>query len=214
MCTMNCLIWACVALQILLPRNNRQCSCRQKLTWYVGDNADNSGKSLTVTVTPANVDYSLNTLSNFNVTKSEDGKTLTITPNNDAVNEGKIVDVDDEDLVLTTTDGKTTATVTLQIIEKPASTTVNLKIYYYWGNNKTQISDNLSITVNGDDTITASLGDYSSTDGWPLTITNAISTTNATITFNYYNGWYTKEVNIKDLLSESSPQEIILESPY
>lgn len=175
------------------------------LTWYVGDTP--TEQKITVALNKENVGYTLSTPNNFTV--SDTNGTLTITPNSlDTALEKP------ETLVIRTNDGTTTATVKLQIIEEPASTTVNLKIYYYRRNNKTQISDNLSITVNGDDTITASLGDYSSTDGWPLTITNAISTTNATITFNYYYGWYTKEVNIKDLLSESSPQEIILESSY
>lgn len=170
------------------------------LTWYVGDNADNSGKSLTVTVTPANVVYSLNTLSNFNVTKSKDEKTLTITPNNDAVNEeGKIVDVNDEDLVLTTTDGTATAKVKLQIIEKPVESTVYLTMKYTnWRGTETITSGTISTSVS-DNTITASFGTYNSSKGWPLTIKNASAETKATITFSYY--YYNATVNIKDLLN-------------
>ena len=92
------------------------------LTWYVGDNV--SRKSVTVTVSSETVDYDWEALTNFNVEKSSDGKTLTITPTNNAVSNGKLVDIEDETLVLETTDDdKATAELVLSIVDLPLEIT-------------------------------------------------------------------------------------------
>lgn len=92
------------------------------LTWYVGDNA--SSKSVIVTVNSETVDYNWEALTNFNVEKSSDGKTLTITPTNNAVSNGKLVYIEDETLVLETTDDdKATAELVLSIVDLPLEIT-------------------------------------------------------------------------------------------
>ncbi len=92
------------------------------LTWYVGDNA--SSKSVIVTVNSETVDYNWEALTNFNVEKSSDGKTLTITPINNAISDGKLVDIEDETLVLETTDDdKATAELVLSIVDLPLEIT-------------------------------------------------------------------------------------------
>lgn len=92
------------------------------LTWYAGDNA--SSKSVIVTVNSEIVDYNWEALTNFNVEKSSDGKTLTITPTNNAVSNDKLVDIEDETLVLETTDDdKATAELVLSIVDLPLEIT-------------------------------------------------------------------------------------------
>ena len=163
------------------------------LTWYVGD--ERTDQTITVTLNN-NVGYTLSELENFNVTNTNG--TLIIIPKNDLITSLE------ENLEISANDDTATATVKLQIIEKPVESTVYLTMKYYWdlgflGSGTTTITDGTISTSVSDNTITANFGTYDSTKGWPLTITNASAETTATITFSYYR--YNATVNIKDLLN-------------
>ena len=166
------------------------------LTWYVGD--PSAAQTITVALNNEDVGYTLSTPNNFTV--SDTNGTLTITPMSlDTALEKP------ETLVIRTNDGTTTATVKLQIIEKPEQKTVYLTMKYtHWFGTETITSGTISTSVS-DNTITASFGTYDSSKGWPLTITNASDETTATITFSYTAGWstYMKTVIISDLLKDT-----------
>lgn len=165
------------------------------LTWYVGD--ERTDQTITVTLNN-NVGYTLSELENFNVTNTNG--TLIIIPKNDLITSLE------ENLEISANDDTATATVKLQIIEKPVESTVYLTMKYYWnwgflGSGTTTITDGTISTSVSDNTITANFGTYDSTKGWPLTITNASAETTATITFSYYYQTYNATVKIKDLLN-------------
>ena len=173
------------------------------LTWYVGDEI--TDQTITVTLNN-NVGYTLNELENFNVTKNTNG-TLTITPKN------ALITSLEENLEISANDDTATATVKLQIIEKPVERTVYLIMKYYWdlgflGNGTETITNGTISTSVSDNTITARFGTYNSTEKrWPLTITNASAETTATIKFSYKAGLSTYEntVKISDLLKLDNP---------
>lgn len=129
------------------------------LTWYVGDEI--AAQTITVTLNNEDVGYTLSQLKNFTV-EDENG-TLTIKPNSlDTALE------EPETLVISTNDGTTTATVKLQIIEKPVETTVYLTMKYsYWfrGTQTETITSGTISTSVSDNTITASFGTYDSSKG-------------------------------------------------
>ena len=164
-----------------------------ELVWYVGETS--SSQTATVTISNTDVAWTLNELTNFNVTQSNNQLTITPKSMNNEV---------EETLTVTTADGMEDELV-LKVVEKPVETIVWLTMKYkFYGYTETITDTEPTITIS-DTNITASFGSYDRTKGWPLTINNADQSTTATITFTrrMYYVTYTKTVNIADLLKET-----------
>lgn len=165
-----------------------------ELVWYVGETS--SSQTATVTISNTDVAWTLNKLTNFNVTQSNNQLTITPKSMNNEV---------EETLTVTTADGMTDELV-LKVVNKPTNITVtkSLKITRQSMGGNTNVTSNLTITSNNNN-VTITNKQYSQDGNWTFDITYKEGES-ATITFvTSNNGWeYTSSMTLDNLLNSNT----------